>query len=93
MNGRLIVRWVLGPMVAGLLAVLVVRVLPFLSLVSLGTHQRELSTHGAAHPVGMIAMRLNREGGRGFCPVRSGPCFTDQVGPTVEHGQELFRVV
>ena len=53
---RLIVRLVLGLLVAGLLAVLAVRVLPFLSLASLGMHQRELSTYGAAHPFGLATI-------------------------------------
>lgn len=52
---RLIVRLVLGLLVAGLLTVLAVRVLPFLSLASLGMHQRELSTYGAAHPLRLAA--------------------------------------
>ena len=56
MNVRLIVRLVLGLLVAGLLAVLAVRVLPFLSLASLGMHQRELSTYGAAHPFGLATI-------------------------------------
>jgi uncharacterized membrane protein YdjX (TVP38/TMEM64 family) len=56
MNARLIVRLVLGLLVAGLLTFLVVGVLPYLSLASLGMHQRELSTYGAAHPVGIAAI-------------------------------------
>jgi uncharacterized membrane protein YdjX (TVP38/TMEM64 family) len=56
MNMRLILRLVLGLVVAGLLAVLAVRILPYLSLASLGMHQRALSTYGAAHPHGLAAM-------------------------------------
>jgi uncharacterized membrane protein YdjX (TVP38/TMEM64 family) len=56
MNVRLIVRLVLGLVVAGLLTFLVVEVLPYLSLASLSMHQREVSTYGAAHPVRIAAI-------------------------------------
>lgn len=56
MNVPPIARWVLAFVVAGLLTVLAARVLPFLSLASLGMHQRELSTYGAAHPLGLAAI-------------------------------------
>lgn len=50
------VRWVLGLMMAGLLAVFVLWVLPFLSLASLGLYQRELLTYGATYPVELAAI-------------------------------------
>jgi uncharacterized membrane protein YdjX (TVP38/TMEM64 family) len=44
-------RWLPALVAAGLLAVLVVRVLPMLSLAGLETHRQALSAYGAAHPV------------------------------------------
>lgn len=58
MTLRPMVRWLLALLVAGLLAMLVVRVLPILSLDTLDMHQHELSIYGAAHPVRMAAIFL-----------------------------------
>lgn len=56
MTWRSILSWLLGLIVAGLLAALAMRVLPFLSLASLDAHQRELATYGGAHPIGAAAL-------------------------------------
>jgi len=80
MNVRLIVRWVLGLGVAGLLAVLAVRVVPLVSLASLGTHQRELSTYGAAHPVGMAAIFVALYVGFAALPLPGAEILTIAAG-------------
>ena len=80
MNMRLIVRLVLGLLVAGLLAVLAVRVLPFLSLASLGMHQRELSTYGAAHPFGLAAIFVALYVGFAALPLPGAEILTIAAG-------------
>ena len=80
MNVRLIVRLVLGLLVAGLLAVLAVRVLPFLSLASLGMHQRELSTYGAAHPLGLAAIFVALYVGFAALPLPGAEILTIAAG-------------
>jgi uncharacterized membrane protein YdjX (TVP38/TMEM64 family) len=56
MTLRSILSWLLGLVVAGLLAAFAMCVLPFLSLASLDAHQRELIAYGGAHPVGTAAL-------------------------------------
>jgi len=80
MNLRLIARWVLGLAVAGLLATLVARFLPFLSLASLATHQRELSAYGAAHPVGMAAIFVALYVGFAALPLPGAEILTIAAG-------------
>lgn len=80
MNVRLIVRWVLALVVAGLLADLVVRVLPFLSLASLGMHQRELSNYGAAHPIGLAAIFMALYVGFAALPLPGAEILTIAAG-------------
>jgi len=55
-NVRVNWRLMLAVVAAVLLVALAVRVVPFLSLATLETNQRELSTYGAAHPVGMASI-------------------------------------
>lgn len=80
MNMRLIVRLVLAILVAGLLLVLAVRVLSFLSLASLGMHQRELSTYGAAHPFGLAAIFVALYVGFAALPLPGAEILTIAAG-------------
>ena len=80
MKLRLTLRWTLGVAIAVLLVVLAVRVLPFISLARLETHQRELSTYGAAHPIGMAAIFVALYVGFAALPLPGAEVLTIAAG-------------